>query len=66
MSRAAVGYACRMSEDPQDKQPSPAKDKGPEAAPEYAPAEDGSSIADGTHSASALGEEGPAGERMDG
>ena len=55
-----------MSDDPRDKQPSPATDQGPEAAPEYAPAEDGSTIADGTHSASAVGEEGPAGERMDG
>jgi hypothetical protein len=55
-----------MSEDPRDKQPQPATDQGPEAAPEYAPAEDGSTIADGSHSAAAIGEEGPAGERVDG
>lgn len=55
-----------MTEDPRDKQPKPAKDQSPEDAPEYAPAEDGGSIADGTHTAAAIGEEGPAGERVDG
>ena len=55
-----------MSEHPEDKQPEPAKDQGPEAAPEYAPAEDGSTIADGSHTAEAIGDEGPAGERVDG
>jgi hypothetical protein len=55
-----------MTDDPKDKQPSPAEDGSPEEAPEYAPSEDGSTIADGSHSAAAIGEEGPAGERVDG
>jgi hypothetical protein len=55
-----------MSEEPQDKQPKPAEEQSPENAPEYAPAEDGGTIADGSHSAAAIGEEGPAGERVDG
>ena len=55
-----------MTDDPHDKQPKPAKDQSPEEAPEYAPAEDGSTIADDSHSAAAIGEAGPAGERVDG
>ena len=55
-----------MTEEPQEKQPQPDDDGGPEAAPEYAPSEDGSTIADGSHSAEAIGDEGPAGERVDG
>lgn len=55
-----------MNENPKDKQPKPADEQTPENAPEYAPAEEDKSIADGSHSASAIGETGPAGERMDG
>jgi hypothetical protein len=55
-----------MTENPQEKQPSPADEQSPENAPEYAPAEDDRSLADDTHSAAAIGEEGPAGERVDG
>ena len=55
-----------MTENPHDKQPQPADEQSPENAPEYAPAEDGSSLADDPHSAPAIGEEGPAGERVDG
>lgn len=62
----AAGYRGGMTEDPHDKQPQPAEDGTPEDAPEYAPAEKDKSIADGTHSAAAIGEEGPAGERVDG
>lgn len=55
-----------MTEDPHDKQPQPADEQTPENAPEYAPSEEDKSIADGSHTASAIGEEGPAGERVDG
>jgi hypothetical protein len=55
-----------MTDDPQEKQPKPAEDGTPEDAPEYAPAEKDKSIVDGSHSAAAIGEAGPAGERVDG
>jgi hypothetical protein len=55
-----------MTDDPQEKQPKPAEEGTPEDAPEYAPAEKDKSIVDGSHSAAAIGEAGPAGERVDG